>query len=141
VLSNKGIHPDQTDPGLDFAAWHQKPKPVCPLLDRESGDCTIYEARPLGCRGHVAVDEEPSACDREDPTRGVGVLLFTDPVARTMAHCMAHSVRGAERDVPLLLLLLPSMLRRAWVLVDDPSLDYFVWLEEIERRWRAGEKV
>lgn len=141
VLQHKGIHLDQTDPGLDFEAWHQAPKPVCPLLDQQTGDCMVYEARPLGCRGHVAVDEDPSACEREDITRGVGVLLFTDPVARTMAHCMRGSVRGEDRDIPLLMLLLPSMLRRAWYLVEQPALDYFDWLEDIERRWRAGERI
>jgi Fe-S-cluster containining protein len=24
----------------------------CPMLDRETGDCLIYEARPFGCRTH-----------------------------------------------------------------------------------------
>ena len=25
---------------------------ACPLLDEETGDCVIYEARPFGCRTH-----------------------------------------------------------------------------------------
>ncbi|MGZ5503308.1 MAG: YkgJ family cysteine cluster protein [Chthoniobacterales bacterium] len=25
---------------------------ICPMLDRASGDCMIYEARPFGCRTH-----------------------------------------------------------------------------------------
>lgn len=140
LLHEKGIHRDSTDPDLDFAAWHRAPKPVCPLLDRATGDCSVYEARPIGCRSHVVVDEDPSACDRADSSKGISVLLFTEPATKTLAHCMAHSV-GEARDVPLLMLLLPSMLARAWVLVENPGLHYFEWFQEIERRWRAGEQV
>jgi uncharacterized protein len=28
------------------------PNGACPLLDAETGDCLIYEARPFGCRTH-----------------------------------------------------------------------------------------
>jgi Fe-S-cluster containining protein len=28
------------------------PNGACPLLDAETGDCLIYDARPFGCRTH-----------------------------------------------------------------------------------------
>lgn len=141
VVMRKGIHPDVTDPDLDFAAWHRQPKPVCPLLEVSTGDCSVYEARPLGCRGHVSVEKDRTPCDRTDPAYGVGVLLFHDEIARVMSHVMSHSLRGEGRDVPLLMLLLPSMLRRAWVLVERPTMTYYEWFEDIELRYRTGQSI
>jgi len=141
VVYQKGIHPDTSDEGLDFDLWHQQPKPVCPLLDVATGDCMVYEARPLGCRGHVSVEKDASPCNRTKPGKGIAVLLFTDEIARVIGYVLGQTVRGPNRDVPLLMLLLPSMLRRAWVLVERPKLTYFEWFDELERRANAGEQI
>jgi Fe-S-cluster containining protein len=37
----------------------------CPFLDLKSGDCTIYESRPLGCRAHVALKPKDFCEDYE----------------------------------------------------------------------------
>ncbi len=58
-----------------------------------------------------------------------------------MSHVMSHSVRGKNRDIALLMLLLPSMLARAWTLVEHPTIGYFEWFEEIDRRVKAGERI
>ncbi len=141
VIRQKGMHPDQTDDELDFALWHQAPKPVCPLLDVGTGDCMVYDARPMGCRAHVSAEADAEPCKRADASKGIKVLVFTDEVARVMSHVMSHSVRGKNRDIALLMLLLPSMLARAWTLVEHPTIGYFEWFEEIDRRVKAGERI
>jgi len=42
---------------MEFRASGRKSLPqtadgLCPLLDRDTGNCLIYEARPFGCRTH-----------------------------------------------------------------------------------------
>lgn len=133
IVKRKGIPLDTSDE-VDMVRWHTKPKPVCPLLDLATGDCSVYEARPLACRAHVSIDER-SACERADPRRSVAVLVFTNEVAQVGAYIIGQSVEGEPRDVPLAMLLLPAMLRFAWELVEQPEVDYASWFEGIERRY------
>ena len=44
----------------------------CPLLDEQQGTCTVYEVRPLRCRGWNSTD--PSACEARDHTPIPSVL-------------------------------------------------------------------
>lgn len=36
---------------------------LCPLLDRASGSCGVYSARPIACRQHHVLDIDPALCD------------------------------------------------------------------------------
>ena len=63
----------------------------CPLLN-EAGSCSIYQDRPLNCRGWASLDA--SACDLyfDDPSRTSTIPV--DAVRRTIGTAIADGLRG-----------------------------------------------
>ena len=52
----RGLTPEQQYSDTPYALQHRP----CPLL--KDGKCSVYEVRPMGCRGHYAMDQEPERC-------------------------------------------------------------------------------
>ncbi len=86
---------------------------ACPLLDAASGACTIYEARPLRCRGANSL----SAARCEDSCRGttndvdVNALLFDVFAEGTRGLTEAFAERGERLTPGTLGTLLAAELR------------------------------
>jgi hypothetical protein len=106
----------------------------CPFL--ESDRCSIYEVRPLACRGTNSLDA--AACDRalRDPETRAAFLAGTFPVPCFLEPIRAFHAVAAGMQVALHelhgLQMLPLELTAAMrIMVDQP--------ETVPARWLAGE--
>ena len=63
-MKTAGIDPFSSNPDKAVLQAYHQAHIACPLLDRENHVCTVYEDRPLACRGHYIVNETPEACKR-----------------------------------------------------------------------------
>ncbi len=105
---------------MDAAAWKriddqgdeilEKPRQaVCPLLDPETGGCTVYDVRPIACRLYAVVSP-PSDCDA-DAVPGAEVSIPSPCPANV--DWIAMQVLGTEDETTLLthtVLLAPSLV-------------------------------
>lgn len=104
-------------------------KRACPLLDGESGRCTVYEARPLACRAYNSCDA--ATCERafdQALTRwDVPVDLFQLTVGRNVRAGLLAAVHAGGLD--------PGPY--------ELSVGLHLALSEpdAEARWLAGETV
>jgi hypothetical protein len=124
---------DETTRGLSLAQ-RLSPDLPCPFL--EQGECSIYEVRPLACRGKNSLDA--SACERtlrEPEARAdfmagkLAVPCYREPIRAF--HAVAAGMQLALEELhrlhaePLELTAAMRLLR------DDP--------EGVPRRWLGGE--
>jgi hypothetical protein len=90
----------------------------CPMLDLEDGTCTIYEFRPLNCRGWNSLDV--SACESyfADPTRTSTIPI--DGIRRTISQSIALGMQAGldSRGLGGATVDLTTALR---ILLEDPS--------------------
>lgn len=67
--------------------WEQRSP--CFFLDRETGACTMYEARPLGCRSAMSLDARACASAHEGTTAAIPRPRVVDAIyARFASACM-----------------------------------------------------
>lgn len=66
---------------------------ICPLLDRDAGECLVYAQRPLACRtyGYYVERSEILGCEKI-------VAAATDDVVWGNAHALATS---SDEELPL----------------------------------------
>lgn len=95
----------------------------CPLLDRSTNLCTVYEHRPLACRGELIVDRTGrGGADCREPVVELTRVDVGHLAARSLYQLVAADVRVRRARRPsarpeLVILLLPEMLDAAWNLV------------------------
>ena len=105
-----------------------KAKVACPLLDLETGRCTVYDVRPVPCRAYHSGSVE--ACKRALDEGEANPVLPIDPTLFNVAHAHAFGMmttlvsEGLDVGPYDLAATLPRAL--------ETSLD---------ERWLAGEKV
>ena len=51
--------------GIVAEEWGDKKTPLCPFNDLDTGNCQIYELRPLVCRSFASIEESPYPCFTE----------------------------------------------------------------------------
>jgi len=116
------------------AAQRLSPDLPCPLLDEQQ--CSIYEARPLACRGTNSLDA--AACERnlhEPEARAAflagdsAVPCFIEPIRAF--HAVAAGVQLALDDLHGLEVLPLELTAALRILADDP--------ETVPQRWLAGQ--
>lgn len=61
IINKTGLKPQKT--GFIPIAGHEHNFGYCPLLDKTTGTCSVYEYRPLNCRAFVVFDS-PDYCRR-----------------------------------------------------------------------------
>ena len=99
----------------------------CPMLDETDGTCSIYEFRPLNCRGWNSLDVIPCESYFDDPSRVTTIPI--DGVQRAISLSIASGMqagldsRGLEHSTVDLAIALRIVLE------DPKSVD----------RWLAGE--
>lgn len=71
----------------------------CPLLNEEEERCSIYEHRPLRCRGHISLDA--SACEAALKTPGPEAKIPTIPDYRIVFEGIALALQVAFDDIRL----------------------------------------
>jgi hypothetical protein len=98
----------------------------CPMLDEPEGACSIYEYRPLNCRGWNSLDVSPCKSFFDDPNGGLPILI--DGVQRTISQSIATGMQEglATRSLEHSTVDLAIALR---IVLEDPTaID----------RWLAG---
>ncbi|MET0794356.1 MAG: YkgJ family cysteine cluster protein [Polyangiaceae bacterium] len=99
----------------------------CYFLDTESGACTVYEARPLGCRSVMSLDA--SAC--EAAHRGQGVALPRPMAVDALYGVARMALHAACEDAGLDM--------RGFELTN--ALEAAFHTPHAAERWHAGERV
>jgi len=101
----------------------------CYFLDQASGSCTIWEARPLGCRSHTSLDA--SACKAAHTGEGDGPPVPRPTSIETLYGLARGALHAACEDAGLDM--------RAFELTNAVSVAFHV--PGAAERWRAGERV
>lgn len=85
------IHrPEVFSPGQAFLGVH------CPFL--ADGRCSVYAARPVACRAHLNLDDDPLLCER-DPAREAAVPYYdTHALLATALSAQTEQLLGDIRD-------------------------------------------
>jgi Fe-S-cluster containining protein len=58
-MAAAGLPPEAAHPSVSAYA---RARLVCPLLDVERQECTVYSVRPLSCRAHYVIAPDASGC-------------------------------------------------------------------------------
>ena len=98
----------------------------CPMLD-DAGSCSIYEFRPLNCRGWASLDVSRCEAYLHNPAQGISIPI--DGVRRTIGQSIAFGLQqGLEsRGLEHTWVDLSAALR---IVLEDPSA---------VDRWLEGE--
>lgn len=72
---------------------------ACPLLDAETGDCLIYEARPFGCRTHFCATAGGPYARREVIDLIRRLETIDESLGGTGPRLLQNAVRDALDDV------------------------------------------
>ncbi len=102
---------------------------ACPLL--RDGRCSVYDHRPLSCRGHSSFDVAP--CERAWRQPGFDIVVDSFGGWRhpSLGAVVGLSAASGALGLEYFTVYLPEALRIALELGAD----------EANRRWRAGERV
>jgi hypothetical protein len=103
-----------------------RPAIPCPMLGRE-GECTVYEARPLACRGWVSSDVRRCIEARDNPPG----LVEADPRRLMLSESLSHALRSGVKRI-LLDGRAVDLHGALWIALSEPGAVL---------RWLAGEDV
>lgn len=76
-----GLDPEESYP--DLRTYHRA-RLACPLLDQEHHRCTVYEVRPMSCRGHFVLARDASPCANRAEMPVITEMRVTEPAARAV---------------------------------------------------------
>jgi len=102
---------------------------ACYFLDQASGTCSIWEARPLGCRSHTSLDA--SACETAHTGQGEGPAVPRATSIETLYGLARGAMHAACEDAGLDM--------RAFELTNAVAVAFHV--PRAAERWHAGERV
>lgn len=74
---------------------------VCPLLDRERGQCLVYEARPVACRTYGFFADREAGLHCEHVSRFVDSRAESEVVVWGNGEAIHHAMRGFGEPQPL----------------------------------------
>jgi Fe-S-cluster containining protein len=106
--------------------WMENKK-GCPFLDKKSGDCRIYNVRPIACRTYFVVSE-PGNCSPDKPGAEVKII---DPSEAT-----GPAIEGIARtrdEIPSATGSLQSMVLAGMELISHSPATF--------KKWMAGRQV
>ena len=90
----------------------------CPFL--EAGQCSVYEVRPVACRGYSSYSVEDCREDREHP--GAGVEIHTNGLRELVSGAIREGLGIACRSASVEHRLL-ELVRGYRIASDDPALE------------------
>lgn len=102
---------------------------ACYFLDEASGTCTIWQARPLGCRSHTSLNA--AACETAHTGRGEGPAVPRPKAIEALYGMARGAMHLACED--------EGLDMRAFELTNAVAVAFHV--DGVAERWRAGEKV
>jgi len=109
---------------------YERARAACPfLLDHR---CSIYDARPISCRGHYLIDQDPKRC----ANRGQHIMvqcLTVDAIAQpALAELIEAAYPGKDISEWVVGLgLFQALVLSAWRLVDEAEPDYDAWAAHV----------
>jgi Fe-S-cluster containining protein len=105
---------------------------ACPLLDQTTGDCRIYEDRPIACRGHYVANMTPDQCAVRPFLGAHEVLNMKEPVEAYYRAIMRPNGAPAPKNVSTA--MLPAMLNNIFRrLIGWKNRTTEDWLAELEK--------
>jgi Fe-S-cluster containining protein len=133
-MAAKSIGIDDAEPSL--ARYYAAPRARCPLLDQATRDCLCYAARPLACRTYVLIGENSGPCDNRARVFSIPVIDPNPILTPAYRKLITASVKRGAANVAVTAVMLPTMLLRAWSLVEAPgqrdnSRSYRDWLDRV----------
>lgn len=78
--------------GRDFAELAKSPPTPCPLL--VDGRCSVYDARPLVCRGYNSTDVNACRADYENASASIPLFALMKDAADGFLVAVVQSLRG-----------------------------------------------
>ncbi len=105
--------------------WMENKK-GCPFLDKKSGDCRIYNVRPIACRTYFVVSD-PDNCSPDKPGAEVRII---DPSHAQVP--LINAIVGLEA-IPTLTGSMQSMVLAGMELISHSSGHF--------RKWMAGRQI
>lgn len=102
---------------------------ACYFLDEASGSCTVWAARPLGCRSHSSLNA--SACEAAHTGKGDGPAVLRPKSIETLYWLARAAMHLACED--------EAMDMRAFELTNAVAVALNV--PRAAERWHAGERV
>ena len=102
---------------------------ACYFLDEASGACSIWEARPLGCRSHTSLNAK--ACESAHTGQGDGPAVPRPTSIETLYGLARGAMHAACEDAGLDM--------RAFELTNAVAVAFHV--PKAAERWHAGERV
>jgi hypothetical protein len=128
------------------SAQRLSPELPCPFLERDR--CSIYEARPLACRGTNSLDADACARSLRDPDARAAFLAGAFPIPCFLEpirafHAVAAGLQLALDELHGLEVLPLELTAAMRIMVDDPDTTPLRWLagEDPFRAARGGDST
>lgn len=127
-----GINPFNSEP--DVTTYFQA-KLACPLLNLATGECRVYDARPVACRGHYVVDETPEACAARAERPAIRNLNVGSALHPYFSALVQKYLATANGPIAVATAMLPAMLSNIFrTLLNQPGKSIEEWASEIQKR-------
>lgn len=97
----------------------------CPLLDKQSGDCTAYAQRPLQCRIYFS-EGDPADCSVANVGNVVRILSPPEEVVTQIVQLV--TLRSREAGIPFARGTIAEMLLAAFEIHERSPRDFERWI-------------
>lgn len=128
-----GINPFNCEPEVQT---YFQAKLACPLLNRSTGECRIYDERPVACRGHYVVDETPDACAERANRPHIQMLDVGSALHPYFGGLVEEAIKQAEKldELRVVTAMLPTMLNNIFrTILRQPGKSAEQWTSEIQK--------
>jgi Fe-S-cluster containining protein len=128
-----GVNPFNSEPQVKT---YFQAKLACPLLNRASGECRIYDERPVACRGHYVVDETPDACAERAIRPHIQMLNVQSALHPYFGALVEEAIKQAKapKELRVVTAMLPTMLNNIFrTLLPQPGKSVDEWVSDIQK--------
>lgn len=103
--------PPQLDLDVQSLKAYHRAHLACPLLHEH--ECLFYEDRPIACRAHLLLNQDPSACANRATTPTIYTVVVDDIVNEASRYLLAYN--SPELSFGLLPTMLRYCMKETWL--------------------------